>query len=114
MKKHISDLVLYNGDDSLEKGMATAYLHYKAGILSETPNAPVVIQKIEDEPGKYLVIDGYHRIMEGLMRGERSFNCRFSKKKYDWWVPTGKHRFEIPKEKLRESKKYRIKINKNT
>ena len=69
MKKHIIDLVLYNGDDSLEKGMATAYLHYKVGILSETPNAPIVIQKIEGEPDKYLVIDGYHRIMEGLMRG---------------------------------------------
>ena len=96
MKKHIIDLVLYNGDDNLEKGMATAYLHY------------------EGEPDKYLVIDGYHRIMEGLMRGERNFNCRFSRKKYDWWVPTGKHRFELPKEKLRESKKYRIKVTKNT
>ena len=110
MKKHISNLVLYNGDDSLKKGMATAYLHYKAGILSETPNAPIVVQKIEGERGKYLVIDGYHRIMEGLMRGERSFNCRFSRKKYDWWVPTGKHRFELPKDKLGESKRYKIKI----
>ncbi len=77
MKKHISDLVLYNGDDNFEKGVAVAYLHYKAGILSESPDEPVVIQRIEEEPGKYLVIDGYHRIMEGLMRGERSFNCRF-------------------------------------
>jgi len=114
MKKHISNLVLYNGDDGLKKGMATAYLHYKAGILSETPNAPVVIQKIEGERSKYLVIDGYHRIMEGLMRGERNFNCRFSRKKYDWWVPTGKHRFEIPKDKLKESKRYRIKVKQNT
>ena len=103
-------MVLYNGDDSFKKGIATAYLHYKEGILSETPNAPVVIQKIEGEADKYLVIDGYHRIVEGLMRGERNFNCRFSRKKCDWWVPTGKHRFELPKEKLRESKKYRIKV----
>ncbi len=101
MKKHISDLVLYNGDDNFEKGVAVAYLHYKAGILSESPDEPVVIQRIEEEPGKYLVIDGYHRIMEGLMRGERSFNCRFSSKKYDWWVPTGEDRFQLPKEKLK-------------
>ena len=100
MKKHISNLVLYNGDDRLEKGIAVAYLHYEAGILSESPNEPILVQEIEGEPGKYLVIDGYHRIVEGLMRGERSFKCKFSSRRYDWWVQTGHHRFQFPKEKL--------------
>ena len=97
MKKHIDDLVIYIGDDRMEKGIAAAYLHVKSGVLSRTPDAPIVIQEIKGEEGKYLVVDGYHRIVEGLLSGKRIFDCRLSKTNYDWWIPTEEYRYKVPK-----------------
>jgi len=97
MKISIDQMIIYKGDPSLTKGAAAAYNNILEGRGSKSKGKPVVVTFVPKE-NKYLVMDGLHRIIEGLIDGQRIFECV-----YDWdgtyshlfWIPPVSERFEI-------------------
>ena len=72
---HYNNLIVELGDGTY--GILAAYRHFNEGIKSKT-NKPISVVWIKEEH-KYLVVDGYHRLVEALLRGEQKFLCEI-----DW------------------------------
>jgi len=95
MKININDLIIYKGGDPhFEYGIAMAYVDHIGGKTTRTPDEPIAVRYIKEER-KFLVVDGYHRIVKGLLEGTRDFSCKF-----DWegrykkqWLPPKEKRF---------------------
>jgi len=100
MKIHIREMIMFQGDPKLEYGIAKAYLNHKDGKGTRSEGKPIMVRWINEEK-KFLVVDGYHRIVKGLLEGQRSFNCVYDWfKKKSFWVPPKEHRFTL--EEVRE------------
>ena len=95
MKIHINDLILYKGGDiNFEYGVARAFYNHQNGKGTKSDNLPLTVRYIKEEK-KYLVVDGYHRVVKGLLEGNKSFNCKidWNRKYSNWWVPPKEKRF---------------------
>ena len=97
MKININDMIIYKGGDpDLEYGIAMAYLDHINGNETRTPDEPISVRYIREEK-RFLVVDGLHRIVKGLLEGAKDFNCKF-----DWenrytkiWIPPKENRFVL-------------------
>ena len=97
MKIHIDEMILYKGDPSLKFGLAAAYNNHLEGRPTKSEGKPIVVRYVMQEK-KYVVLDGYHRIINGLLEGNLEFDCG-----YDWfgehskrfWIPEQKDRFVL-------------------
>ena len=96
MQIHINDMILYRGGDvDFKYGVAKAYYNHINGAPTQSSKDAVLVRWIREEK-KYLVVDGYHRIVEGLLEGRETFRCKidwFGKK--TWWIPPKKDRFVL-------------------
>jgi len=96
MQVHIDDMIIYRGGDSEFKyGITRAYYNHIKGNPTHSNKDAVLVRWINEEK-KYLVVDGYHRIVKGLLEGKDIFRCKidwFGKK--DWWIPPKNKRFTI-------------------
>tara|TARA_R100000734_G_C3251024_1_gene52610 strand:+ start:180 stop:512 length:333 start_codon:yes stop_codon:yes gene_type:complete len=95
MNLHIDQMILYKGDDDLEYGIAKAFLDHSNGRPTKSEHNPILVRWINEEK-KYLVVDGYHRVVKYLIEGKRSFRCKidwFGKK--SWWIPPKSERFVL-------------------
>ena len=97
MKVSIHEMIMYKGDENLEKGVAATYKDILEGRFSLSKGKPIVVRYVAEEQ-KFCVLDGMHRIVEGLLEGQTEFECE-----YDWmgkyshlfWLPDKKDRFTI-------------------
>ena len=108
MKLHIDQLIIHKGSQDLQYGIAAAFLDHVKGKETLTPNQPILVRWINEEK-KYLVVDGYHRIVKFLIEGKTSFRCKidwFGKK--SWWIPPKSERF-ILKEYLTNNDLFSVK-----
>ena len=102
MKIHIDDLILYRGDNRLNMGVAGAFLRHEYGYVTKSSHLPVVVKYLHEQK-KYIVLDGYHRIVKGLLEGKRSFECTIEgAEEHKYWVPPKKHRYKLSESKLRK------------
>lgn len=96
MNLHIDQLIIYKGGDrDFKYGIAKAYVNHIEGRGTTSDGDPVLVRWINEEK-KYLVVDGYHRIVKGLLEGKQTFRCKidwFGKQK--WWLPPKEHRFSL-------------------
>ena len=95
MNLHIEQLILYIGDSDLEYGIAKAFLDHTNGRPTKSQHNPILVRWINEEK-KYLVVDGYHRVVKYLIEGKTSFRCKidwFGKK--SWWIPPKSERFVL-------------------
>jgi len=88
---------MYKGDQNLEKGVAATYRDILEGRGSLSKGKPIVVRYVAEEQ-KFIVLDGMHRIVEGLLEGKTDFECD-----YDWtgkysnlfWIPPKEQRFNL-------------------
>lgn len=101
MKLHIDDLILYRGNPGLEYGVAGAFVNHESGRPTTSEGKPIVVKYLPEEK-KYIVLDGYHRIVKGLLEGKRIFTCTFEgSHEHDYWVPPSNKRFRLTESHLR-------------
>mgnify|MGYP003656744627 CR=1 FL=1 len=99
---HFSDLIVEKGD--YKYGITAAYKHFCEGIKSET-EGPLQVRWIKEE-NKFLVVDGYHRLIEYLLDGQYSYLCEINwlKGSAEWKLPEKNDRFIIEElDELKES-----------
>ena len=102
MKLHINDLILYRGNDELNLGVAGAFLHHEIGLPTRSEHMPVIVKYLPEEK-KYIVLDGYHRIVKGLLEGKRVFDCTFEgADEHKYWIPPRQQRYTLTESKLRK------------
>ena len=96
-KVKIEDLIVQYGDRTY--GVTLAYNHIKEGIKSLTPDKPLEVLYILEE-NKFLLIDGYHRYVEHLIKEKKEIMCRVNWLGYSllYDVPS-KERFVISEHK---------------
>ena len=90
-------MIMYKGDQNLEKGVAATYRDILEGRGSLSKGKPIVVRYVAEER-KFFVLDGMHRIVEGLLEGQTEFDCD-----YDWmgkyshlfWLPNKNDRFTM-------------------
>jgi hypothetical protein len=95
MKININEMIIYKGGDpDFKFGIASAYINHENGRGTRSNKNPLIVRYISEEK-KYLVIDGYHRIVKGLLEGKREFDCKvdWNGKYSNWWVPPKEKRF---------------------
>ena len=94
MQIHIDDMIIYKGGDpDFKYGITRAYINHIQGRPTTSSEDPVLIRWISEEK-KYLVVDGYHRIVKGLLEGRETFRCKIDWfGSNHWWVPPKEHRF---------------------
>ena len=94
---NIEELVIEKGDGTY--GLTLAYKHHRDGIKSKT-EGPLDVCWLKNE-NKYLVVDGYHRLIEYLLEGEHEFECNIDWTGHttEWSVPTANDRFIVVLEK---------------
>ncbi len=100
-KLHYSDLIV--GKGNLKHGMIATYRDIQEGRLSKT-KGPIQVCWIREE-NKFLVTDGYHRLLQYLLEGRTEYLCEIEWTGYslEWKVPTRENRFI-----LKENNKMRI------
>ena len=107
MNLHIDQLIIYKGgDEGFNFGLAKAYSNHLSGKSTKSSEDAVMVRWLQEEK-KYLVVDGYHRIVKGLLEGKESFRCKvdwFGKKSF--WIPPKKHRFDLKEYQNERSKSY--------
>ena len=83
---HYNDLIVEKGNS--DYGILAAYRHFTEGIKSKT-NRPLSVVWIKEE-NKFLVVDGYHRLVESLLRGQNKYLCEidWTGSTKDWSLPT--------------------------
>jgi len=83
---HYNNLIVEKGNSKY--GIVAAYRHFTEGIKSNSFANPIKVVWINEE-NKFLVVDGFHRLVERLLRGEHKFLCEI-----DW---TGfSNRWKLP------------------
>ena len=100
-KLHYSDLIV--GKGNLKHGMIATYRDIQEGRLSKT-KGPIQVCWIREE-NKFLVTDGYHRLLQYLLEGRTEYLCEIEWTGYslEWKVPTRENRFI-----LKENNKMKI------
>ena len=101
----IEKMIIFKGEPRLEKGLAAAYNNHLSGKKTKSEGQPIIVRYIREEK-KYMVLDGYHRIVKGLTEGKDTFEC-----KYDWfgdysnffWIPPPEQRFKVEDYLLRNN-----------
>jgi hypothetical protein len=88
---HYNDLIVMKGN--LQHGLVATYKDITEGRTSQTPNEPLQVCWIREE-NKFLVVDGYHRLLEALMEGELSYLCEIDWSGYTlrWQIPSKENR----------------------
>ena len=109
---HINNLMLSMGVPSYERsgpnGIWGTYKDLQEGDVSRTPNKPVNVIWIREE-NKFLVTDGYHRILEKCLRGETEILCEVEWTGYclSYPIPKLNERFNISCIKLLKERNYK-------
>jgi hypothetical protein len=95
---HISEIIVGIGDQKY--GIKATLQDLKEGRCTTT-NKPIDVIWLRDE-NKFLLEDGYHRIVEGLLQGKSKFLCSIDWKGYTllWHIPELNERFDIKKHNL--------------
>lgn len=105
MELQFEQLIVGRGD--YDTGVIATYRDIKEGNVSRTPDDPIKVCWIRNE-NKFLITDGYHRLVERILRKEKSFICEIDWTGYTtkWKVPAKKDRISEIKEvfKLTESR----------
>ena len=102
MKIHIDDLILYQGNPGLEYGVARAFINHENGKPTKSGDQPVIVKYLAEEK-KYIVLDGYHRVVKGLLEGQRYFMCTTEgSNRHKYWVPPLNRRFTLSESRLRK------------
>jgi hypothetical protein len=85
-------LIIETGN--LEEGIVGAYNDVLNGIRSQT-SGPIKVNWIEEEQ-KFLVVDGLHRLVEFIEKGETSCYCEIDwhSGAGEWLLPTKEQRFK--------------------
>lgn len=96
MKVHINDMIIFKGGDpGSEYGLSAAYTNHMNGRQTMSEDMPLAVRYIKEER-KFLVVDGYHRIVKGLLEGRHEFDCVLDwKGKHERWIPPIEHRFVL-------------------
>jgi len=92
-KVKFDEMIIYRGRPSLDKGILGAFYNHFSGRGTMSEGKPLIVRYIQEEK-KYIILDGYHRIVKGLLEGKTEFNCIldwFNEEK--WWVPPKDQRF---------------------
>ena len=78
----------------MEQGIVGAYRDVLEGVRSAT-TGPIKVNWIEEEQ-KFLVVDGLHRIVEFIEKGETACYCEIDwhAGRGKWKLPTKEERFE--------------------
>jgi len=95
----IEDLIISYGNEKY--GLKGAYKNCMEGRLSTT-SLPLDVIWIQED-NRFMLIDGHHRVVEGLLRGERKFMCNVDWKGFTfmWRVPPLNERFSYKKHYLK-------------
>jgi hypothetical protein len=95
---HISEILVDLGDD--EVGLKATYNDYKQGIRSKT-NKPLSVLWLLEE-NKFLLVDGYHRLLEGLIKKQENFQCTINWQGFTllWKIPVNEEIYIHGKHKL--------------
>ena len=98
MKIHIKEMIMYKGGDAdFKYGVAKAYHNHNNGKGTRSEGEPIIVRYVKEEK-KYLVVDGYHRIVKGLLEGKKTFECKidwFHNFGGEWWLPPKGERFVL-------------------
>ena len=95
MNISINDMIIFKGTPDFEKGFAAAYKNHMEGRETLSEGKPIIVRYIKEEK-QYLVLDGYHRLVKGLLEGNTNFDCCYDWfAKEDFWVPPKEHRFYL-------------------
>lgn len=87
------DLIVETGNT--KQGILGAYQDVLDGSRSRTPEAPIKVNWIEEEQ-KFLVVDGLHRLVEFIEKGQTSCYCEI-----DWNSDSGKWKLPAKEERLK-------------
>ena len=111
MRIPVEKIILYKGDSGFTKGVAAAFKNHSEGRITKSEGLPIVVSYVLAEK-KYVVLDGYHRIVKGLLEGKTDFECRYDKNdvlKEMFWVPAAEQRYSPPKSSVtKEDTKMKI------
>ena len=101
---HFSELLIAKGDH--DTGVVATHRDIREGKCSRTPNTPIQVVWLREE-NKFLVTDGYHRIVEAAMRGEEKISCAVEWTGYTlrFTAPTKDNRVNSLREIVELSKK---------
>jgi hypothetical protein len=94
----IHEMIIQRGDEKKGVGIRTSFKNCLEGRKSKT-KGPIQVTWIMEE-NKFLLTDGYHRITEGLLKGETKFLAEVDWKGYstEWKIPHKKDRFYLKNE----------------
>jgi hypothetical protein len=99
------DLIISRGN--YNTGIIATYRDICEGKISRTPGVPIQVCWIREE-NKFLVTDGYHRLVERVLKKEKLFLCEIEWTGYtlQWSIPIKEERLLETKEifKLTEEK----------
>ena len=107
MRIAIGEMILYKGNSDLTLGIAAAFKNHCEGKITRSEGFPIIVRYVLEE-NKYIIIDGYHRLVKGLLEGKTEFECCLEESdalKHLGWIPPKSHRFIIPETK-RKTKIY--------
>lgn len=100
-----TDLIIGRGD--YDTGVIATYRDIQEGNTSRTPDDPIKVCWIREE-NKFLITDGYHRLVERVLRKQNTFLCEIDWSGYTlkWKIPSPKDRITRMEDiiKLTESK----------
>ena len=82
---HFNDLIIEKGD--FKYGITAAYKHFCEGVRTKT-EGPLQVRWIKEE-NKFLVVDGYHRLIEYILNGQYTYMCEidYFKGAAEWKLP---------------------------
>tara|TARA_R100000808_G_C2142285_1_gene150063 strand:- start:41 stop:637 length:597 start_codon:yes stop_codon:yes gene_type:complete len=89
---HIRDLIVDRGNSKY--GITATKRDILEGKVSKT-EGPIQVCWIQDE-NKFLVTDGYHRLVQSMMKSKTNFLCEIDWTGYSlkWRIPYGERRFK--------------------
>lgn len=98
---NISDLIVDYGNS--DYGLLAAYKDYCSGAFSKT-KAPLEVIWILEE-NKFLLIDGYHRLVEGILKNKIKYDCLIDWKGFTllWKIPLLEERYKHNKHILKKA-----------
>ena len=103
-----TDLIIGRGD--YDTGVIATYRDIQEGSASRTPDDPIKVCWIREE-NKFLITDGYHRLVEKVLRKQNTFLCEIDWAGYTlkWNIPSPKDRitgmediFKLTESKIRD------------
>jgi hypothetical protein len=88
-----TDLIVHTGNNTT--GMVATYRDITEGKTSKT-EGPIQVCWLKEE-NKFLVTDGFHRFLEGLLEGKTTYLCEVDWTGYTlrWSVPPIEERFVL-------------------